>query len=99
MTDRDKCKMVLDLLTGNLNRLDNAQVLALGIQQHPDTPVVDLHFAERDFAWRGEVASGPLKGSPLKVDPVEVKDGCVRILMDVFDKLGAFKRPRKVVTK
>lgn len=97
MTDRDKCKLALDLVCGNVNRLSNEQVVVLGLQQNPDTPIADLHLGERDFAWRGEVASGPLKGSPLKVDLLEVKEAAVKVLMDAFEKVGCFKKAAKVV--
>ncbi len=100
MTERDKCKLVLDIITGCTNRLDHEQVVALELQQHPDTPIKDLHLGERDFVWRGEVESGPLKGSPLRVTLAEVNEKCVAILMGVLEKVGAFKKaPKKVVVK
>lgn len=95
MTDKERCLLALSVVAGTTRRLELPDITALGINQPTEAPCDSLYFGDGDFCWRGEVANGPMKGAPLKVDPQKVREGAVKLLVDMFEKLGAFKRVKK----
>lgn len=99
MTDRERCRLALSVLAGSIRRLDAAAIAALELEQHPDSTTSFLSTGEKDFAWHGDVASGPLKGQPLQVPAETLKECAVNVVMEYMNRVGAFKRARKVVNK
>lgn len=107
MTDKDKATLALQIIASNLRRLttdevvvlaDSGESLGTAVLGLPLAPYDGLHLAEGDFAWRGEVSSGPLKGQPFKVDPQDVKDAAVKMLLSVLEDGCLFARkPSKAV--
>ena len=89
MVDKHRVKLALGLLVGSVRRLDEDQMVALDI---PHEGVEFMDFAEGDFTWRSTVSSGPAKGQPVQFHPDVVRNAVVAVLVEAFERVGAFKR-------
>lgn len=92
MTDKDKARLALLVISGAQRRLDKEQIDALVLVVDPNAPYTELHLGDNDFAWRGECDSGPLTGQPFKVDPDDVKTTAVDLLLSVMEEGCLFAR-------